>query len=163
MNKLVILALSILFTLTVMISSCSNNLDQAGFPGFRCAIGNTTEYIADSAVYITRTAGNPGTNIFAYTGGKIKFAFYLLTADTNGMFNLDSTHNVAYYNPTNSANIDPNNCYRSISGSLAITEYYNDSLKMINGSVGFNGRAPGSSGNSQNFSYGYFNNVPRRY
>lgn len=157
-------ALPAIFTvvLMLMIGSCSNSLNQPGLPGFRCAFGNQ-EYVADSAVYITRTAGNPGTNIYAYTGGRVVFAFYLLTADTNGSYGLDSIHNVGYYNNTSNYTIDPNNCIRSISGSLVITQYYNDSLKMINGYFSFDGRQPGSSGNELNFTYGNFNNIPRRY
>lgn len=155
MNKLVIFSLCLLFTLTVMISSCSKALDQPGYPGFRCSFGNT-EYVADTSYYSTRTSGVIGTNIYAYTAGKARFKFFLGTADTTGTYTLDSTHNVAYYYSQDDTTI-----FRSISGSLAITQYYNDSLKMISGSFSFNGRVPGSSGNSLNFTYGYFNNVPK--
>jgi hypothetical protein len=162
MNKLVILSICLLFTLTVMISSCSKtNLDQPGLPGFRCAFGNA-EYVADSAYYKTREAGVTGTNIYVYTGGVQKFQFFLLRttantlADSIGTYNLDSTANIAYC-------INNGTKYRSISGSLTISQYYNDSLKMISGSFSFNGREPGSSGNSLNFTYGYFNDIPRRY
>jgi hypothetical protein len=165
MNKLVILLLCLCFALTVMISSCSNSLNQPGLPGFRCAFGNQ-EFIADSAVYYSKgVAGVIGTNIYAYSGGKIKFAFYLNPPDTVGTFALDSNRNqsIAYYNPTSNYNIVPTDCYRSSSGSLVITQYYNDSLKLINGYFSFNGTQPGSSGNSLYFSYGNFNNIPRRY
>ena len=169
MNKVVLLLLCLCFALSVAISSCKNSLDQPGFPGFRCSFGNQ-EFIADSAVYQSRgVPGVLGTNIYAYKGGQIKFAFYLNPSgppahpDTVGTFPLDSIHNKAYYNPTSSYNIDPTNCFRSASGTLAITQYYNDSLKVINGTFSFNGVIPGSSGNSLNFTYGYFNNIPRRY
>jgi hypothetical protein len=138
-----------------MISSCSKALDEPGYPGFRCAFGNA-EYIADSATYKTRQAGVIGTNIYAYSGGKVKFKFFLQTADTTGTISLDSFRNTAYYYAPDST------VFRSISGSLNISQYYNDSLKMVSGSFNFNGRVPGSSGNSLNFTYGYFNNIPRR-
>jgi len=164
MNKLTILLLCLAFTLTVMISSCSNSLDVTGRNGFNCAFGNKVFY-ADSAIYISKgSAGVLGTNIYAYSGGRIAFAFYLNPPDTVGTFQLDSDRNsVAYYNPTSSPTIDPYNCYRSSSGSLTITQYYNDSLKVINGYFSFNGVIPGASGNSLYFSYGNFNNIPRRY
>ena len=163
MNKLVLLLLCLCLSLSVIISSCKNSLDQPGFPGFRCAFGNQ-EFIADSAVYISKgTRGVIGTNIYAYSGGKIKFAFFLNPPDTVGTFPLDSVQNIGYYNPTSNNTIDRTNCYRSTSGSLVITQYYNDSLKMINGYFSFNGTIPGSSGNSLYFSYGHFNNIPRRY
>lgn len=164
MNKLVILLLCLCFSLSVMISSCSNALDQPGFPGFRCAFNNQ-EFIADSAVYYSKgVPGVIGTNIIAYSGGKIKFAFYLNPPDTIGTFLLDSSRNsIAYYNPTSNYSISPSACYRSTSGSLTITQYYNDSLKTINGNFSFTGTIPGSSGNSLSFIYGNFNNIPRRY
>jgi len=171
MNKLVILSLCICFAVTVMISSCSSPLDQPGLPGFRCAYNNQ-EFIADSAVYVSRgVPGVLGTNIYAYKGGQIKFAFYLnplgppAHPDTVGSFPLYSTRNgsIAYYNPTSDYNIVPSDCYRSASGSCVITQYYDDSLKVINGYFSFNGVAPGSSGNSLNISYGNFNGIPRRY
>lgn len=160
MNKLVILSLCVLFTLTVMISSCSKALDQPGYPGLRCSYGNI-EYIADSAVYRTREAGVPGTNIYAYTAGREILQFYLVhntnnvIADSIGTFTLDSTFNVAYL-------INDSIRYRSTSGSLTISQYYNDSLKVITGTFFFNGREPGSSGRTLNVEYGYFNNIPRR-
>lgn len=157
MNRSAILSLCVLFTAIITISSCSKNaLDQPGFPGLRCAVGST-EYIADSATY-TRSLG---TAIYAYTGGAKKMQFFLtrtntgVAADSIGTYNLDSTSNVAYY-------IDGGTTYRSISGSLSISQYYNDSLKMITGSFNFVGREPGSSGNTVNIATGYFNNIPRR-
>ncbi len=151
MNKSVILILCAVFAGMVMISSCSNKLDEPGFPGLRCAVGSN-EYVADSAYYTKST----GTNIFALTGGTKRLSFYLLRADTTGSFPLDSlgTGNVAYYT-------DGVTTYRSISGSVSISQYYNDSLKVMTGTFSFNGRVPGSSGNSVNISYGYFNNIPR--
>jgi len=171
MNKIVFLLLCLFFSLSVLISSCTNSLDQPGLPGFRCAFGNQ-EFIADSAVYVSRgVPGVLGTNIYAYKGGQIKFAFYLnplgppAHPDTVGTFPLDSNRNasIAYYNPTSNYTIVPTDCYRSSSGSMVITQYYNDSLKVINGSFSFNGTIPGSSGNSLYFSYGNFNSIPRRY
>lgn len=165
MNKLVILILCLCFVLTVMFSSCKPNQDVTGRNGFNCAFGNQVFY-ADSAVYESKgVAGVIGTNIYAYKGGQIKFAFYLNPPDTNGNFPLDSNRNgsIAYYNPTSNYNIDPTDCYRSSSGSLVITQYYNDSLKVINGYFSFTGTQPGSSGNSLVFTYGNFNQVPRRY
>jgi Family of unknown function (DUF6252) len=160
MNKTAILLLCTLFAGIVMLSSCSKTLDQPGYPGFRCAFGNQ-EYVADSAIYKTRESGVTGTEIYAYTAGNPVFKFYLLrnsagqTADSTGTYVLDSTFNVAYCTTGGVT-------YRSISGSLSISQYYNDSLKMITGTFYFDGREPGSSGKSLNISYGYFNNIPRR-
>ena len=163
MNKLAILSLCTVFALAVLISSCSKTLDQPGNNGFRCAFGKQ-EFIADSAYYKTRQAGVLGTNIVVYAGGVPKFRFYLTHnststyhADTIGTYALDSTINQAYFIDNDSTT------YRSINGSLVISQYYNDSLKVLSGTFSFDGREPGSSGRTLNFSYGYFNNIPRSY
>jgi hypothetical protein len=152
MNKLAILILCFLFTLIVTISSCSNKLNEPGFPGFRCDLANNTEYVADTAYY-TKSLG---TSIYAYSGSTARFKFFLVHADTTGSYPLDTlgNGNIAYYT-------DGVTLYQSISGSVSITQYYNDSLKMCTGTFNFVGRVPGSSGNTVTVSYGYFNNIPR--
>jgi len=161
MNKSVILVVCTLFSLAVLVSSCQKTLDQPGFPGFRCAFGNA-EYIADSAYYKTRQAGVLGTVIYAYSAGIKRFQFNLLhntsnvVGDSIGSFTLDSTANVAYYFAPDGT------IYRSTGGTLNITQYYNDSLGVINGNFSFDSREPGSSGKSLNFTYGYFNSIPKR-
>jgi hypothetical protein len=155
MNKSVILSLCTIFSLLVLVSSCSNKLDEPGFPGLRCDVNNI-EYVADTAYY----QRSLGTSIYAYTGNTVRMKFYLLRTTANtigdsiGNYNLDSTTNIAYYT-------DGVTQYRSISGSMNISQYYNDSLGVITGSFNFIGRVPGSSGNAITISYGYFNNIPR--
>jgi hypothetical protein len=152
MNKSVILILCTVFTIIVMVSSCSNKLDEPGFPGFRCDL-NGTEYVADTAYY-TKSLG---TVIYAYTGSKRTFAFFLQSnTDSIGSYPLDTTGHgsYAYY-------YDGTTTYQSISGSVNLTQYYNDSLKVLNGTFSFTGRVPGASGNTVNIQYGYLNNIPR--
>jgi hypothetical protein len=141
--------------LALAISSCSKSaLDQPGFPGFRCGTGSV-EYIADTAFY-TKDASARGTVIKAYTKDSLRFAFYLNAADTNGTFPIDTNRNnpnIAYY--YDAANVR----YQSTSGTLYITQYFNDSLAKITGTFNFQGRSP--DGTMINISYGYFNNIPR--
>jgi hypothetical protein len=152
MNKSLILALCTVFTFLVLLSSCSDKLNQPGFPGFRCNL-NGSEYIADTSSYIKSL----GTNIYAYTAGTKRFTFNLVRADTVGTFALDTilSDNTATYT-------DGVTLYRSISGSVVITQFYNDSLKMVTGYFNFTGRVPGTSGNTISISDGYFNNIPRQ-
>jgi hypothetical protein len=153
MKKTALFSISLAFISIIMISSCSkNSLDQPGFPGFRCSLGGA-EYIADSASYIKYL----GTTIYVYTGTTQRFNFNLVRADTVGNFNLDSsgTANSVYYT-------DGITRYQSIAGSVNISQYYNDSLKVISGTFSFTGRVPGSSGNTLVVTDGYFNNIPRR-
>jgi hypothetical protein len=149
MTRTIVLSFCVLFTLAVMISSCSKPLDQPGFPGLRCAFGNQ-EYIADTAYY--RKIGE-STQIIALTGGFTRFFIYLQRLDTTGNYALDTITNTAYY-------FDGVDTFRSISGSGNISQYYNDSLHMISGSFNFYGRVPGASGKSLSITYGYFNNIP---
>lgn len=136
-----------LLSLILLIASCSkSNLDQPGFPGFRCSYGNA-EYVADTAFY-TRSLG---TTIYAQTAGNSRFIFYLPHTDTIGTISLDGNLNTAYCLADKS--------YRSTSGSITITQYYNDSLAMISGTFSFWGKANDSS--TLNVTYGYFNNIPR--
>lgn len=149
MNKSVVLVLCIVFTLAVLVSSCSKPLDQPGFNGFRCAFG-LKEWIADTVYY----KKGIGTTIYANKSDGTYFQLFLETADTTGNFTLDSIKNTAYY-------FDGTTKFRSISGSANISEFYNDSLATVYGSFNFNGRVPGSSGQSLNFTYGYWNDVHR--
>jgi len=155
MNKSIILIFCFLSTYFVMISSCSDKLNQPGFPGFRCNL-NGSEYIADTAYYHRSL----GTAIYAYTGPTARFKFYLLTtssgknADSIGTYNLDTINNRAYYT-------DGVTTYQAISGTLTISQYYNDSLGVINGSFNMTARVPGSSGNTIGISDGYFNSIPK--
>ena len=138
-----------------MISSCSDKLNQPGFPGFRCNL-NGTEYIAQTANYTRST----GTSIYAYTGSTARFKFFILgnngkPADSIGTYSLDTITNKAYYT-------DGVTTYQAISGTLTISQYYNDSLGVITGNFNFTGRVPGSSGNTIAISDGYFNNIPKQ-
>ncbi len=156
MNKSVILILCTLFTIIVMISSCSNKLDQPNFPGLRCDL-NGTEYVADTAYYEV----NSGITIYGYTGSNQRFKFFLLrdNKDTTGNFSLDTSGvgNVAYYTDAGGT------LYQSISGSVSISKFYNDSLsQIVNATFSFTGRVPGASGNTVDIQYGYMNNIPRR-
>ena len=156
MSKIALFSICMVFMTIVMISSCSkDSLDQPGYPGLRCSLGGA-EYIADSAVYSTAYH----TAIYAYRGNT-KISIYLIQNntigaknDSIGIYNLDTIHNVAYYD-------DGITKYRSISGSVNISQYYNDSLKVITGTFSFLGRVAGSSGNTINITTGYFNSIPK--
>ena len=137
------------FGLIVILSSChKNNLDQPGFPGLRCGIGNA-EYVADTAFYLR----NPRTTIYAQTGGQNRLIFYL-HLDTTGSIPLDTVNNYAYY-------LDGVNTYTSTSGSVNITQYYNDSLRIMSGSFSFNGWVHNDHSKTVSITTGYFNNIPR--
>ena len=154
MNKSVLLILSVIFTLILMISSCSDKLNEPGFPGLRCDI-NSYEFIADTAYY---TYG-PGINIYAYKGNaELQFHLNSLTTkDSVGSYSLDTsglTSSALYFDGTGTT-------YQSISGTVNMTQFYNVSLKICSGNFSFTGRVPGSSGNTVTIQYGYFNNIPR--
>jgi len=153
MNKSLILILCIVFTIIVMVSSCSNKLNESGYNGFRCD-QNGTEYIADTAYYVRSL----GIAIYAYTGGVKKYAFFLnSTTDSTGTYSLDTTgHGSQGYF------YDGSTIYQAISGSVSLTQYYNDSLKILSGTFSFTGRVPGASGNTVDIQYGYMNNIPRQ-
>ena len=141
-------ALLFITALIVFLNSCSKGtLDQPGFPGLRCNPGNF-EYVADTAFYVR----NLGTTIHGQTAGQDHIVIYLQHTDTTGTIALDTVNNTAYYE-------NGSKTYASVSGSVVITQYYNDSLHMMSGNFGFTGRA--RDGTTVNVSYGYFNNIPR--
>ncbi|MCW3125285.1 MAG: hypothetical protein JWO03_943 [Bacteroidetes bacterium] len=150
MIKKTCIALSLCLSLIIGLSSCSKtSFDQPGFPGLRCN-PDGIEYIADTAFYL-RTLG---TTIHAQTGGHDKIIIYLQHTDTTGSVALDTVNNYAYY-------LDGTDTYESVNGNVTITQYYNDSLHVMNGTFGFNARARSDHSKTINVSYGYFNGIPR--
>lgn len=130
--------------------SCKkNNLDQPGFPGLRFAAGGK-EYVMDTAFY----QRSLGTSIHGTLGSSEPITIYLSNTDTIGSVSLDTAYNTAYFR-------DGVTTWQSISGTASISQYYNDSLRVISGTFNFKARDRNDFSKTMDIQYGYFNNIPR--
>ncbi len=130
--------------------SCKkDNLDQPGFPGLRFAAGNK-EYVTDTGFY-TRSLG---TTIYGQTSGSTVVRIVMPRTDTIGTVSLDTTYNTAYF-------LDGVTTWQSVSGTVDITRYYNDSLHTMTGTFSFTGRDMSDHSKTMNIEFGYFNDIPR--
>lgn len=149
MKKAFLIFASIGIIGTFTISCNKNNLDQPGFPGLRFAAGNK-EYVADTAFY----QRSLGTTVYGQSGGSTIVRIVMPRTDTIGTVSLDTTYNTAYF-------LDGVTTWQSISGTMNITKYYNDSLHTMTGSFSFTGRDMSDHSKTMNIEYGYFNDIPR--
>lgn len=149
MKKTFLLFASVGIISALAISCKKSNLDQPGFPGLRFAAGNK-EYVTDTAYY----QRSLGTTIYGQIGGSTVVRVVMPHTDTIGTVSLDTTYNTAYF-------LDGVTTWQSVSGSVNITKYYNDSLHTMTGTFTFTGRDMADHSKTMDIQYGYFNDIPR--
>lgn len=95
-----------------------------------------------------------GTTIHGQINNADILKITLSNTDTIGDVHLDTGYNTAYY-------LDGTTTWQSIDGTISISQYFNDSLHVMNGSFSFKARDKNDHSKTMDIQYGYFNGIPR--